>query len=130
MKFDAKITIFFQIYKALRVFLRNIIYHRSPLVQRPSSARSDAFFRSFRGLLPGYRYCPNVVKVPWQQGIRAFRSTVCVSPNNRLRLRKRPFAYTQKLSSAYFQGHCWGGVEAPFLANIAPKNLFIINKIT
>ena len=96
----------------------------------PSSARSDAFFRPFRCLLPGYRCRPNVAKVPWQQGVRAFPSTVCVSPNNRLRLRKRPFAYTQKLSSAYFQGHSWGTVGAPFLANIAPKNLFIINKIT
>ena len=99
MKFDAKITIYFQIYKALRVFFTK--YHLSSI-----SARSEAFFRSFRGLLPGYRYCPNVVKVPWQQGLRAFPSTVCVSPNNRLRLRKSYCLH-------YFRG-TWGYVFSCF----------------
>ena len=89
-------------------------------------SRSDAFFRLFRCLLPGYRCRSNMVKVPRQQGLRGYPTTVCVSPNNRLRIRKRPFAYTQKLLPTFFEGHCWGTVGAAFLANIAPEKYLYI----
>ena len=83
-------------------------------VKTPSYSRRSAFFCSYRCLLTGCREHANVVKVPLQQGLRAYQTTVCVSPNNRSRLRK-------SCRRVFCQGHCWGKVRAPILANIAPE---------
>ena len=72
----------------------------------------------------------NEVREPLGQGLRGLPATVCVSPNNRLRLRKRPFAYTQKLSPDFFRGHCWGIVGALFLANCAPEKCLYTKAIS
>ena len=80
-------------------------------------------------LLPRYKCRCCRGSEAFSQGLKGLLATVRVSPNNRSRLRKRPFAYTQKLSPDFFQGHCWGIVGAQFLANRAPEKCLCIKGI-
>ena len=80
------------------------------IIQMVSLLRSDSSFDSFETFLIGYRNRPNKVQVPLWQGLQGLLVTVRVSPNNRLRLRKRPFAYTQKLLPDFERGTVGAGL--------------------
>ena len=68
-----------------------------------SFGRSNTFFDSFKRHLIGYRNALNGCKPLFQQGLRAYLTTLRLYPKYFTPIRKIPFAYTQNRLSKILQ---------------------------